>query len=70
MSAHKHKDITKPQQSITSTRRITTRKPPSITHPAITKAGHHAHTADAHGVHATHHAHEAAKHHVEHHGEK
>jgi hypothetical protein len=33
------------------------------------KAGHHAHIAHAHGLHATHHAHEAAKQHAEHHGE-
>jgi len=31
------------------------------------KAGHHAHVAHAHGLHATHHGHEAAKHHAEHH---
>jgi hypothetical protein len=34
------------------------------------KAGHHAHVAHAHGLHATHHAHEAAKHHAEHHSEE
>ena len=54
---------------------ITTRAPPIIIakRPSIMKsgdhekAGHHAHVAHAHGLHATHHGHEAAKHHAENH---
>jgi hypothetical protein len=34
------------------------------------KAGHHAHLANGHHLHASHHAGEAAKAHVEHHGHK